>query len=266
MSEIHSTAVVETGAELEQDVVIGPYCLVGARVRLGNNVKLLSHVVVTGRTTIGESCTVFPFAALGNPPQHLKHMGEDTQLIIGANNIIRESVTMNPGTSAGGGVTRVGDHGFFMAYSHVAHDSKVGSNVIFTNGATIGGHVTIGDYVIIGGLAAVHQNCRVGRHAIVGGMTGVEADVIPYGSVIGNRAYLAGLNLLGLKRRGFGRDTIHDLRNAYRLLYAQEGTFQERLEEVADLYKSSKEVMDIVTFIRADSTRGLVMPRLDRGG
>jgi UDP-N-acetylglucosamine acyltransferase len=153
-----------------------------------------------------------------------------------------------------------------MAYSHVAHDCHVGDNVIFTNGATIGGHVTIEDHVIIGGLAAVHQNCRVGRHAIVGGMTGVEADVIPYGSVIGNRAYLAGLNLLGLKRRGFSRDTIHDLRNAYRLLYAQEGTFQERLEEVADLYKSSREVMDIVTFIRADSTRGLVMPRLDRVG
>jgi UDP-N-acetylglucosamine acyltransferase len=266
MSEIHPTAVVESGAELGQDVVVGPYCLVGAHVKLGNNAKLLSHVVVAGRTTIGEKCTVFPFAALGNPPQHLKHKGEDTELVIGANNTIRESVTMNPGTVAGGGVTRVGDNGFFMAYSHVAHDSHVGNSVIFTNGATIGGHVTIEDHVIIGGLAAVHQNCRVGRHAIVGGMTGVEADVIPYGSVIGNRAYLAGLNLLGLKRRGFSRDTIHDLRNAYRLLYAQEGTFQERLEEVADLYKSSREVMDIVTFIRADSTRGLVMPRLDRVG
>jgi UDP-N-acetylglucosamine acyltransferase len=161
-------------------------------------------------------------------------------------------------------MTRVGDNGFFMAYSHVAHDCKVGDNVIFTNGATIGGHVMVEDHVIIGGLAAVHQNCRIGRHAIVGGMTGVEADVIPYGSVIGNRAYLAGLNLLGLKRRGFSREAIHDLRNAYRLLYAQEGTFQERLDEVANLYKSSPEVMDIVTFIRADSARGLIMPRLDR--
>ncbi len=266
MSAVHETAIVAQGAELGEDVTVGPYCVIGPHVRLGAKVQLHAHVVMAGRTTLGEGTEVFPFAALGNPPQHLRHKGEDTELVIGTHNIIRECVTMNPGTVAGGGVTRVGDDGFFMAYSHVAHDCTVGNNVIFTNGATVGGHVKVEDHVIIGGLAAIHQNCRIGRHAIIGGMSGVEADVIPYGSVIGNRAQLAGLNLTGLRRRGFSRDAVHDLRNAYRLLYAQEGTFQERLEEVAELYKASKEVMDIVAFVRGDSQRGLVMPRLDRAG
>ena len=264
MTEIHPTAVVESGAELGQDVQIGPHCVVGARVRLGDHVRLVSHVVVAGHTTIGAHTTIYPFASLGHPPQHLKHRGEDTELVIGAHNLIRESVTMNPGTVAGGGVTQVGDHGFFMATSHVAHDCHVGNHVIFTNGAMIGGHVHVEDHVIMGGLAAVHQSCRIGRHAIIGGMSGVEGDVIPYGSVIGNRAYLAGLNIVGLKRRGFSRDTIHTLRNAYRLLFAQEGTFQERLADVEELFKETKEVMEIAAFVRADSVRGLVVP--NRGG
>jgi UDP-N-acetylglucosamine acyltransferase len=171
---------------------------------------------------------------------------------------------MNAGTVAGGGLTKVGDHGMFMATSHVAHDCHVGNHVVFTNGAVIGGHVHVEDYVGIGGLAAVHQFSRIGRHAFIGGMTGVEGDVIPYGSVMGNRAYLAGLNIVGLKRRGFSRDTIHTLRNAYRLLFAQEGTFQERLADVEELFKDTKEVMEIVAFVRADSaTRSLVMPNRD---
>lgn len=266
MSDIHPTALVEAGAELGEGVSIGPFCLVGARARLGDHVRLVSHVTVAGRTTVGANTIVYPFSSLGHPPQHLRHRGEETELIIGLCNTIRESVTMNPGTTAGGGVTRVGDHGFFMASAHVAHDCQVGNHVIFTNGAVVGGHVKVGDHVIIGGLAAVHQNCRIGKHAIIGGMTGVEADVIPYGSVIGNRAFLAGLNVVGLKRRGFNRETIHTMRNAYRLLFAQEGTFQERLADVEELFKDEAEVMDIVAFARADSVRGLVMPKLDRAG
>lgn len=264
MIDVHPTALVESGAELGEGVSVGPFCYVGARAQLAAHVKLVSHVVVTGRTTIGANTTVYPFASLGHPPQHLRHKGEETELIIGAGNTIRESVTMNPGTVAGGGVTRVGDNGFFMATSHVAHDCQVGNSVIFTNGAVVGGHVKVEDHVIIGGLAAVHQNCRIGRHAIIGGMSGVEADVIPYGSVIGNRAYLTGLNIVGLKRRGFSRDAIHTMRNAYRLLFAQEGTFQERLADVEELFKDSPEVSAIVAFARADSVRGLVMPKLER--
>ena len=264
MTDIHSTAIVESGAELGDNVSIGPYCIVGSRARVGANTRLISHVTIAGRTTIGEGGIIYPFASLGHPPQHLRHKGEETELVIGANVTIREGVTMNPGTVAGGGVTRVGDNGFFMATSHVAHDSHVGNHVIFTNGAVIGGHVHIEDHVIIGGLAAVHQNCRIGRHAIIGGMSGVEGDVIPYGSVIGNRAYLAGLNIVGLKRRGFSRETIHDLRNAYRLLFAYEGTFQERLADVIELFHDKKEVMEIADFVKADAVRGLVTP--NRGG
>ncbi len=266
MTDVHPTAIVESGAELGEDVAIGPFCHVGARVKLSQGVKLLSHVVISGRTILGDNTIVYPFASLGHPPQHLRHRGEETELVLGVNNTVRESVTMNPGTVAGGGRTSVGDNGFFMSYSHIAHDCHVGNNVVLTNGATLGGHVKVEDNANIGGLAAVHQNCRIGRNAFIGGMTGVEADVIPYGLVMGNRASLSGLNLVGLKRRGLSRDTIHTLRNAYRLLFAQEGTFQERLADVAELFKDCKEVMDIVAFVRADSVRGLVMPKLDRVG
>ena len=266
MTDIHPTAIVADGAQLGDDVSIGPFCVVGPRVKLGKRVKLVSHVVVAGRTTLGDDTMVYPFASLGHPPQHQRDKGEESELVLGVNNTVREYVTMNPGTSAGGGVTTIGDNGFFMAYSHVAHDCHVGNNVILTNGATLGGHVTVEDHANIGGLAAVHQRCRIGRQAFIGGMTGVEADIIPYGMVMGNRAYLAGLNLVGLKRRGLSRDTIHTLRNAYRLLFAQEGTFAERLADVAELFKECREVMDIVTFVRADSARGLVMPKIDRGG
>jgi UDP-N-acetylglucosamine acyltransferase len=264
MTEIHPTAVVESGAELGDDVQIGPYCHVGPRVKLGHHVRLVSHVIVAGLTSIGEHTTVYPFASLGHPPQAWKHKGEETQLVIGAHNIIRESVTMNPGMVSGGGITRIGDHGMFMATAHIAHDCQVGSHVVMTNGSMIAGHTHVEDHAIISGLAAVHQNCRIGRNAFVGGLTGVEADVIPYGMVTGNRASLSGLNLIGLKRRGLGRDTIHTLRNAYRLLFAQEGTFAERLADVEELFKDTKEVMEIVAFARVDSVRGLVMP--NRGG
>ncbi|NWG46085.1 MAG: acyl-ACP--UDP-N-acetylglucosamine O-acyltransferase [Alphaproteobacteria bacterium] len=260
VTSIHPTAIVEDGAELAEDVEVGPFCMVGPQVRLSKGVRLVSHVVVAGHTTLGEDCMVYPFASLGHPPQHLKYAGEDVTLEVGPHTIIREHVTMNPGTAVGRGRTVVGTHGFFMASSHVAHDCKVGNHVIFANGAVIGGHVDVGDHVMLGGHAAVHQWSRIGAHAFVGGMAGLEGDLIPFGSCMGNRAHLAGLNIVGLKRRGFTREKIHRLRNAYRLLFAEEGTLAERLDDVAELFAESPEVMEIVAFIRAQSNRPLCLP------
>ncbi len=266
MTVIHATALVEDGAVIGENVQIGPYCVIGPDTRLHDGVKLHAHVVIAGNTEVGEDTEVFPFVSLGHPPQHLSQMDPDTRLVIGKKNVIRESVTMNPGTKSGAGLTTVGDGGYFMANSHVAHDCRVGDYVVFANCATLAGHVHVDDHVIVGGLAAIHQHVRVGKHAIIGGMTGVEFDVIPYGSIMGNRAYLAGLNLIGLKRRGYTRSQIHDLRNAYRLLFAEEGTFQERLVDVAELFASNEEAMEIVNFVRADSARGLTMPKNNRNG
>lgn len=260
MSLIHPTAIVDSAAQLGQGVEIGPFCTVGPKVVLGDRVKLISHVVIDGATTLGADTSVSPFAMLGAPPQHMAHKGEDTQLVIGERNIIREHVTMHTGTVGGGGITRVGSDGLFMVGSHLAHDCIVGDRVTLANGATLGGHVQIADFVFMGGLCAVHQFTRVGRYAFVGGGGVVTKDVIPYGSVWGNHAHLEGLNLVGLKRRGFSREAINALRAAYRLLFADEGTFQERLEDVAETYASMPEVMEIVGFIRADANRPLCLP------
>ena len=258
--EIHPTAIVAESAELADGVSIGPFCVVGPGARLGEGTRLLSHVVIEGRTTLGARNTVHAFAVLGGPPQHTAYAGEDTELVIGDNNSIREHVTMNIGTVRGGGVTRVGSDGMFMIESHVGHDCIVGDNVILTKQATLGGHCLIGDFVIVGGLAAIHQFCRVGRYAFVGGLAAVVKDVIPYGSVWGNHAHLEGLNLVGIKRRGFSRESINTLRAAYRLLFADEGTFQERLADTIETYSSSPEVMEIIDFIRADASRPLCLP------
>ena len=263
MSGIHPTAVIEDGAILGDGVIIGPYCCVGAGVTLGDGVELISHVVVSGITAVGANTRVFPFASIGLQPQDLKFAGEPSRLEIGCNNVIREQVTMNPGTEGGGMVTRVGNNCLFMVGAHVAHDCRIGDHVILVNNATLGGHVEIGDWAILGGLSAVHQFVRIGRHAMVGGMSGVENSVIPYGSVLGNRAHLSGLNIVGLKRRDFSRDEIHDLRRAYRLIFAQEGTMQERLEDVAELFVANEPVMEIVDFIRADTGRAICQPKLE---
>lgn len=263
MSSIHATAIVEPGAKLGDDARIGPYCVIGAEVELAEQVELVSHVVIAGRTRIGAGTKIYPFASLGSPPQDLKYKGEPSALIIGAKNVIREQVTMNPGTAGGGMVTRVGNNGLFMVGAHVAHDCKVGNNVIMANNATLGGHVEVGDHAILGGLCAVHQFVRIGPHAMIGGMSGVEHDVIPYGLVKGDRARLSGLNTVGLKRRGFSRKDIHDLRTAYRLLFAEEGTMAERIEDVAQLYGENQPVMDLVEFIRADSSRAICQPKAD---
>ena len=260
MTLIHPTAQVAPGAVLGEGVEIGPYCVLGPRVVLGDRVRLVSHVVIEGVTEIGEDSVVHAFAVLGGAPQHLAHKGEPTQLIVGARNQIREHVTMHTGTVLGGGVTRVGSDSLYMVASHVAHDCVVGNHVVFANNATLGGHVHMGDYVFMGGLSAVHQHSRVGRYAFIGGLAAVTREVIPFGSVRGNPAGLEGLNLVGLKRRGFSRETINDLRSAYRLLFAPEGTLQERIEDVARVFSASPEVAEIVDFIRDDANRPLCLP------
>ena len=263
MSLIHPTAIVSDGAKLGEGVEIGPYCMVGPKVTLGDRTRLVSHVVIDGNTEIGEACVVHPFAFLGGPPQHLAHKGEETRLIVGDRNQIREHVTMHTGTVLDHGLTVVGSDGLYMVGCHVAHDCVVGNRVVMANSAALGGHVKVEDSVFIGGLAGVHQHSRVGRGAFIGASATVTKDVIPYGSVWGNHAHLEGLNLVGLRRRGFGRETINQLRAAYRLLFADEGTFQERLDDTAETYASSPEVMEIVDFIRVDGTRPLCLPKLD---
>ena len=261
MADIHPTAIIADGAQIAESVEIGPYCVVGRHVVLAEGVRLVSHVVVEGRTSVGAHTHIYPFASIGHPPQDLKYHGEPSRLEIGQRNQIREHVTMNPGTEGGGMLTRIGDDCLFMMSAHVAHDCRIGNHVILVNNATLAGHVHVGDYAILGGLSAAHQFVRIGRHAMIGGMTGVEADIIPYATVTGNRAHLSGLNLVGLKRRGYDREAIHALRNAYRLLFAPEGTMAERLDEVAEQFKGVELVMEIVDFIRADSSRAICQPK-----
>ncbi len=263
MTGIHSTAIVDDAAKVGKNVRIGPYCVIGPDVELEDGVTLESHVTAGGRTRIGANTRIFPFASIGLQPQDLKYNGEPSRLEIGCNNIIREHVTMNPGTEGGGMVTRVGNNCLFMVGCHVAHDCQIGDHAILVNNATLGGHVEVGDWAMLGGLSAVHQYVRIGRHAMVGGMSGVENDVIPYGSAVGNRARLSGLNIVGLRRRDFDRDTIHALRNAYRLLFAQEGTLTERINDVAELFRDNEPVMEIVDFIRVESSRSICQPNLE---
>lgn len=258
---IHPMAVVDPAAQLGDGVVIGPFCCVGPQVVLGARVRLVSHVVVDGLTQIGDDTVIYPFASIGQPPQDLKYKGEPSRLEIGCNCRIREHVTMNPGTAGGGMLTRVGDNGLFMVAAHVAHDCIVGDNVILANNATLAGHVTVGDFAILGGLSAVHQFVRIGEHAMIGGLSGVEHDVIPYGLVMGDRARLCGLNLVGLERRGFNRDDIKELRRAYRMLFAPEGTLAERIEEVARLFGETSVVGQVLGFMRAKTSRALCQPR-----
>jgi UDP-N-acetylglucosamine acyltransferase len=266
MPQIHPTAIVAPSAVVAEDVEIGPYCIVGEGVRLGSGVVLRAHVVVDGRTTVGDGTRIFPFASIGLEPQDLKYSGEPSSLVIGRNNTIREYVTMNPGTAGGGMVTRIGDNGLFMVGVHVAHNCQVGDYVVMANNATLGGHVAIGDYAVLGGLSAVHQFVRIGRYAMIGGMSGVERDVIPYGQVMGDRARLTGLNIIGMQRRGFSREDIHGLRTAYQFLFSADGTLNDRISEMADRFGGIPPVADILEFIRADSSRAICQPKGANGG
>jgi len=260
MTAIHPTALVAEGAQLGDEVSIGPYCLVGPDVRLGDRVRLISHVVIAGRTWLGAGCSVYPFASIGHAPQDLKYKGEKTTLEIGERTVIREHVTMSPGTSGGGGGTRVGSDCLFMVASHLGHDCQVGDHVVLANCATVGGHVEIGNHAILGGLSAVHQYVRIGAHAMVGGMSGVEHDVIPYGLVTGNRAVLQGLNIVGLKRRNFPRDSIKALRASYDYLFADVDTLKQRAENLSPALLSDPLVKSLVVFLGAESNRSLCVP------
>ena len=266
MAQIHPTAIVAPGAKLADDVVVGPYSVVGGRVALGPGVTLRSHVVVDGRTTIGAGTRIFPFASIGLEPQDLKYRGEDSSLVVGCRNTIREYVTMSPGTTGGGMVTRIGDDCLFMVGAHVAHDCQIADHVVMANNATLAGHVVVEDFAVLGGLCAVHQFVRIGKHAMIGGMSGVERDVIPYGQVMGDRARLTGLNIIGMQRRGFSREDIQGLRNAYQFLFFSDGTLSDRVNEAADRFAGVAPAEDIIAFIRADSSRAICQPKEANGG
>src|SRR4030042_261182 len=217
MANIHATAVVDPSAKLGTEVEIGPFCVIGPDVELGDGTMVHSHAVITGRTTLGERCQVYPFASVGQRPQDVKDHGEPSTLTIGPKTTIREHVTINPGTEGGHMATKVGANCLLMIGAHVAHDCELGDNVTLVNGATLGGHVSIGDGAIIGGLSAVHQFVRIGAYAFIGGMSGITADVIPFGMAIGTRANLCGLNGVGVRRKRFPREQIHELRQASRM-------------------------------------------------
>jgi UDP-N-acetylglucosamine acyltransferase len=259
-AHIHPSAVIEDGAVIGSGCTVGPFCLVGPEVRLAEQVELRSHVVVNGQTEIGAETVIFPFSVIGEIPQDLKFRGEKSRLMIGARNCIRESVTMNCGTEGGGGVTRVGNDGLFMAGCHIAHDTQVGNRVIVVNSAAIAGHCVLEDDVIIGGLSGVHQWVRIGKGAIIGAVTMVTNDVIPYGLVQGPRGQLDGLNLVGLKRRGVARSDITALRAAFQMLAQGEGAFLDRAQRLADENPESAYVREVVEFVLGASERSFLTP------
>jgi UDP-N-acetylglucosamine acyltransferase len=253
---IHETAIVSRLAELDSDVEVGPYSVIGANVKIGKGTKIRSHVVVEGRTTLGEGNVVFQFASVGSIPQDLKYKGEASELIIGHHNIVREYVSLNPGTSGGGMVTRVGDHNLLMMYCHIAHDCIIGNRNVVANGATLGGHVVIQDYVIVGGLVGIHQFVKIGSGAILGAGSMVSKDVPPFCNATGDRARLHGLNIEGLKRRGFDRIKIDALRKAYRIIFKSKLKLRDALEKVRREVTPYAEIEDLVSFV-ATSQRGI---------
>ena len=258
---IHPTAIVESGARLGKDVEIGPFCAVGPGVLLADGVQLISHVVVAGRTEIGAKTVVYPQAVLGGPAQTRGDIFPNAQLFIGADNIIREGVTISAGSKIGGGITRVGNGNYLMAYSHIGHDCHIGNNITLSNGVLIAGHVEIGDNVILGGLAAVQQFSRIGRGAFVSGLSGVSTDVIPYGIAIGLHVRLGGLNLVGLRRRKVPRADIHALRAAYRAIFLVGGPIHENAKCAAQKWADVALVREVTDFILADAKRPICPAR-----
>jgi UDP-N-acetylglucosamine acyltransferase len=262
MSAIHPTAIITDGATLGANVSVGAYSIIGEHVTLGDDCMVHSHAVIEGRTTLGRNCEVFPFASIGHAPQHLRFEGEPSALEIGDRVVMREHVTMNPGTKGDRMLTTVGSDCYFMMGSHVAHDCIVGDHVIFANNATIGGHVQIESNVMLGGLAAVHQHGRVGAFAFIGGLSAVAHDVIPFGSVVGSRAYLGGLNIIGMKRNGFTREEIHAMREAFTMLFeSEDGTLEERLGVVEQKFQGQRGVDMIIRFMREKSGRHYLTPQ-----
>jgi UDP-N-acetylglucosamine acyltransferase len=260
MSRIDPTARVEDGAQIGEGTEIGAYCVVGSNVRIGRNCRLISQVTIMGHTTIGDDCVISPFAALGGAPQDLSYRGEPTRLEIGSGCTIREGATMNVGTIKGGGLTKVGDRGYFMNNSHVGHDCKVGNDVIFATSATLGGHCEIGDLVYIGGLSAVHQMTRIGPQVMVGGVCGVRGDIIPFGLANGQYAVLEGLNVIGMRRRNFTKQRLATVRGFFDELFLGPGVFAERLAEVQPMAAEDPAIAEILDFIAAGKHRPLCLP------
>ena len=256
-TSINPTAVIASSAQLGVDVTVGPYCTIGDNVVIGDNACLHSHVVIDGHTTIGDGCEIFPFAVLGAPPQHTRYDNEPSRLTIGKKCVIREHVTMHPGTAIDAMETIVGNHGLFFAGAHVAHDCVVGDHVIFANNAALGGHVKIGDYAMLGGFAAVQQWCRVGAHSMVGAQSLVDADIIPFCIAAGNRAKLSGVNVIGLERRGFSPETVTALRDFFRTLVRGNGLFASRLDEVRERFTGKAEFDMLIDFIDNAGQNGI---------
>jgi len=260
---IHPTAIIMEGASIGENNYIGPYCIIHNKVSIGNNNTLKSHVVLDGHTIIGNDNQFYPFALIGSDPQDKKYQGEDSVLVIGNNNIFREYTTANPGTSADKGITKIGNNNLFMASSHVAHDCNLGNDIVLANCVALAGHVTVGDYAILGGLSAVHQHTRIGSHAMIGGMSGVAEDVIPYGLVMGERAHLAGLNMVGLKRRKFTKESMHEIRRAFEMIFLDENaTFSERLKMAQESFSDAEDVMVMLNFMLEDNTRAICKPKI----
>lgn len=260
MAAIDPIAQIAKGAVIGKDVSIGAYCVIGPNVVIEDGCRLLSHVHVTGHTTLGAGTVVYPFASLGTPPQSVKYKGGPTRLVIGPKCEIREHVTMNIGTEDGGGVTEIGARCFIMVGCHIAHDCHLGNDVTMANNATLGGHITVGDNVFFGGLCAVHQFSRIGEGVMIAGLTGVRGDIIPFGYVTGQHARLVGLNVVGMKRRGFTRTDMHRLRTAQSEIFSEQGTFQERLENAAAKYAGDALVGKVIAFIQQGGPRSLVRP------
>ena len=256
---IHKTAIVNSKANLHSSVKIGPYVVIGPNVEIDENVIIHSHVNISGNTRIGKGNKIYPFVSIGNDPQDLKYNGEQTKIVIGNNNKFREYVTVNPGTAGGGGLTKIGDNCMFMISSHVAHDCNVGNNVIIANNVPLGGHVTIEDNVVIGGNSAVQQFTRIGKLAMVGGMTGVLHDVIPYGLSIGNRNYLQGLNLIGLRRANYENKNILGLIDAYKEIFASKN-LTDNLNKLNGVFKENPLVKNVIDFITKDKKRSICTP------
>jgi len=256
VTTVHPTAVIHPGARLHPTVQVGPYAVIGPNVELGAGTTVGPHSVIEGRTRIGERNRVFQFASVGAQPQDLKYAGEDSELHIGDENLIREFTTLHKGTAGGGGLTRIGNGNLFMAYSHVAHDCQVGNGCVFANSATLGGHVEIGDHVILGGLAAVHQFTRIGRHAFIAGGSMVVMDVPPYCTAQGDRAELVGINSVGLARHGFSEEQIGQIKDAYRVLFRSKLPLDEALERLRTDFGGSPEIEILLAFV-ASSKRGL---------
>lgn len=260
-SEIHSTAIIQPGAEIGVDVQIGPYAVIGPHVKIGDRSKIGSHVVIEGHTTIGEACMLSQFASLGAVPQDLKYKGEPSQLILGKGNMVREFVTMHIGTATGTMVTRIGDNNLFMANSHVAHDCQIGNNCVFANSVALAGHVQVGNNAILGGLAGVHQFCRVGTYAIISAGSMIGSDVAPYCMGQGDRCQLRGLNLIGLKRAGMSVSEVAAIKRAYRHFFSSVGHFPEKIASLPEDLATHPRVQVLVDFIQKSGKRGLCQAR-----